>query len=84
MKGYYVQGGFFVLPKHLELTARFEQLDPDDSVDDEKDITWTTVGVNYFFSKHDWKLQANYVIKEEDNDLKVDDDTFLLQMQVKF
>lgn len=83
-KGYYVQGGFFVLPKHLELVARFEQLDPDDSADDNEDITWTTVGVNYFFSKHDWKLQANYVMKEEDNDPKVDDDTFLLQMQVKF
>lgn len=87
-KGYYVQGGYFVLPPHFEITARYEQYDPNDSVDNTSDITWTTVGLNYFFKKHDWKIQANYVIKDEEEDPasgeKKDDDTFLLQLQVKF
>ncbi|MBI5745604.1 MAG: hypothetical protein HZA13_01210 [Nitrospirae bacterium] len=87
-KGYYVQGGYFILPPRLEATARYEQYDPDDSADNTSDIRWTTVGLNYLFKKHDWKVQANYVIKDEKDDpttgKKKDDDTFLLQLQVKF
>jgi phosphate-selective porin OprO/OprP len=86
--GWYVQGGYFALPPHLEVTARYEQYDPDDSVDNTSDIQWTTVGVNYFFKKHDWKLHANYIMKDEEEDPATgedkDDDTFLLQLQVKF
>jgi phosphate-selective porin len=85
--GYFVQGGYFVLPK-LELTARHEAYDPDDTVDDTKDIRWTTLGANYFFAKHNWKLQANYVIKDEETDPTTgqdkDDNALLVQLQVKF
>jgi phosphate-selective porin len=87
-QGYYVQGGYFVLPPRLEITARVEGYDPDDSVDNTGDIAWTTVGLNYFFKKHDWKVQTNYVIKDEEEDPttgeKKDDDTLLVQLQVKF
>lgn len=86
--GWYVQGGYFVLPPNLEVTARYEQYDPNDSVDNSSDITWTTIGLNYFFKKHDWKLQANYVMKDEEEDPTSgedkNDDTFLLQLQLKF
>ena len=87
-KGYYVQGGYFVLPPQFEVTARFEGYDPDDSVDNTSDIKWTTVGLNYFFKKHDWKVQANYILKDEEKDpatqKKKDDDTVMVQLQVKF
>jgi phosphate-selective porin len=86
--GFYVQGGYFILPPHFEVTARYEQYDPNDTVDNTSDIKWTTVGLNYFWKKHDWKLQANYVMKDEEEDPASgetkDDDTFLLQLQVKF
>lgn len=87
-KGYFVQGGYFVLPPKLELVARYEQYDPNDSVDNTSDIKWTTVGVNYFFHKHDLKLLANYTFKDEKKDptsgKKKDDDTLMVQLQVKF
>ncbi len=85
--GYFVQGGYFVRPK-LELTARHEAYDPDDTVEDTRDLRWTTLGANYFFKKHDWKLQANYVIKDEENDPTTgqdkDNNALLVQLQVKF
>ncbi|MEK6683457.1 MAG: porin [Nitrospirota bacterium] len=87
-KGYYVQGGYFVLPPKFEVTARFEGYDPDDSVDNTSDIQWTTIGLNYFFKKHDWKVQANYIMKDEEEDSTTgedkDDDTVMVQLQVKF
>lgn len=87
-KGWYVQGGYFVLPPHLELAVRLEQYDPNDDVDDTSDITYTTLGLNYFFVKHDLKVQFNYVIRDEDDDptsgKDKDDDLAMLQAQLKF
>ena len=86
--GWYVQGGYFLLPKRLESTARYEEYDPDDLVDDTKDIRWTTVGLNYFFQKYDWKVLADYIFKDEEHDPSTgkgkDDDTLLIQLEVRF
>lgn len=86
--GWYVQGGVFVLPQQLELAARFEQYDPNDGVDNTADITWTTVGFNYYFYKHDLKFQANYVMRGEDDDPvsgeDKDDDAVLVQVQLRY
>ena len=44
--------------------------------------------MNYFFKKHDWKVQANYIMKDEEEDpttnKKKEDDTIMVQLQVKF
>jgi len=56
--GFYVQAGYFVLPEKLELAVRYSYLDPDrDAAKDH----WveTTGGVNYYFNKHNLKLQAD-------------------------
>jgi phosphate-selective porin OprO/OprP len=65
--GFYVQGGYTVLPKTLELVARYSALDPNtDSAVTHDKRTEIAGGVNYYFAKHAWKVQASvYSIKNE-------------------
>ncbi len=56
-KGYYVQAGYFVLPKHLELAGRASQTfiaGPNNNKGE------YTAAVNYYFLGHDLKIFANY------------------------
>ena len=57
--GYYVQGSYFVVPKKLQLVAKWESFDPDQFADD--DIHSITGGVNYYIKGDDIKLLANYI-----------------------
>ncbi len=56
-----VEGGYMILPKRLELVAGYQVQDADGY-----DETWnrTSVGANYFFEKHDIKVQAAYRMGE--------------------
>ena len=66
--GWYVQGGFFVVPRHLELAARYDEFTEDllDSLSPKRKLADTTLGINYHFaSNHHLKLMANYVIRKE-------------------
>jgi phosphate-selective porin OprO/OprP len=58
-QGYYIQGGFFVIPEHLELAARYAALDPNRDVADDRWIE-TTGGVSWYFDKHNLKIQSDY------------------------
>ncbi len=66
-----LQGGFMIIPKKLELTARFEcvKFDKDKILlgpaGQNKD-NWLTFGFNYFFEAHHTKMQLNYILKNED------------------
>ena len=57
--GYYVQGSYFVVPKKLQLVAKWESFNPDQLSSD--DIHSITGGVNYYIKGDDIKLLANYI-----------------------
>lgn len=59
--GYYLQGGYFLIPKTLEVAARYSWMDPDNptSKDDNQQEEYTA-GMSYYISGHNLKLQANY------------------------
>jgi hypothetical protein len=86
-QGFRVQGGFFVIPRFIEVAGRFTYIDFDDDVD-EKDKKWEiTPGLGFYFSKsHKWKLQFGYsFIREEDTaGEETDSNTFRTQIQVYF
>jgi phosphate-selective porin len=56
--GYYIQGSYFVLPKKLQLIAKWESFNPDQFLDD--DIHSFTAGVNYYLKGDDLKVLAHY------------------------
>ncbi len=57
--GYYVMASYFVLPKKLQLLAKWESFDPDQANDD--DIHSITAGLNYYIKGDDIKILANYI-----------------------
>jgi phosphate-selective porin OprO and OprP len=60
-QGFYFQGGYFVIPKKLELAARYAWVNPDNpnQTDDNEQQEYTG-GLSYYIYGHDLKLQANY------------------------
>lgn len=57
--GFYVQAGYFVMPKKLEIAARYGLVDPDNSALYDKE-NQVTAGVNYYFWAHQLKASFNY------------------------
>ncbi|MES1940633.1 phosphate-selective porin O and P [Salinisphaera sp. T5B8] len=64
---YLVKAGYMVVPSKLEFVAGFSALDPDDGFYaggekyDDMDKRYSA-GLNYFFNKHDAKIQLTYEI----------------------
>jgi phosphate-selective porin OprO and OprP len=91
-RGFFAQGGYFVIPKKCELAARYSLVDYDDQREVDA-IRETTLGVNWFFNEtHDNKLQLNFIRQDNENPrnasaLKRSDDidyTYRLQYQIAF
>lgn len=86
--GWYVQGGYFIVPKQLQIVSRFESLDPDQVADD--NIHSVVGGLNYYIHGDSLKLMANYVHTWSDfrqANPEFGDDQFdevLLRLQVIF
>jgi phosphate-selective porin OprO and OprP len=57
--GYYITGAYFLIPKKLQLAARWEHLNPGQKGDD--GIQSITGGLNYYIRGDDLKLMLNYV-----------------------
>ncbi len=57
--GWYVQAGYFIVPKKLQVVSRFESLDPDQVAND--NIHSVVGGLNYYIHGDSLKLMANYV-----------------------
>ncbi len=57
--GFYVTGGYFLIPKKLQLAARWEHLNPGQRGND--GIQSITGGLNYYIHGDDLKLMVNYI-----------------------
>ena len=75
--GYGIQSQYD-LTDNFQLTARYDEYDPDRTVDDGFDSRWYTVGYNWFINDQDIKWQLNYTLRKEmhanyheDNDILV-------------
>ncbi|MBN1626914.1 MAG: hypothetical protein JW944_10355 [Deltaproteobacteria bacterium] len=57
LMNYAVEGGYMAVPNRLEFVAGYQAMDADNY-----DNVWTrtSVGMNYFFQKHDIKIQTTY------------------------
>lgn len=58
-EGYYVQAGYFVIPKKVQLVAKYESFNPGQIIDD--NLTSITGGVNFYIHGDDVKLIADYI-----------------------
>ncbi|MGB9081039.1 MAG: porin [Desulfuromonadaceae bacterium] len=81
-KGAYLQAGYFVIPKRLELALRYAWMDPNQFV--RKDmISEIQGGVNYFFAGNNLKIQGDignkHTYKSQSDDL-----TTRVQLQLLF
>lgn len=74
-QGFYVQGGYFLIPKELELAARYSWVDPDNpnNKNDNNQQEYTG-GLSYYLYGHDLKLQANYSFFRNDSTTGDQDD----------
>ena len=57
--GYYVQGGYFVLPGKLELVGRWSAMDPDTRAAQDL-MTSGLGGLNWYLNGHEHKVQLDY------------------------
>lgn len=94
--GFRVQGGFFVVPKKIEIASRYAMVVFDDEVpavleevggikDVEVDNIWTfTQGLNYYLSgNHKWKVQLDYRFKRTESLAGVETDDNMVRAQVQ-
>lgn len=58
-QGFYAQLGYFVVPRCLELAARYSYLDPNRDVANDLWVE-TTGAVSWYINDHNLKLQADY------------------------
>jgi len=86
--GYYVQGSYFIIPKKLQLVAKYERLSPGQLASD--DLSSITGGINYYIHGDQIKVMANYVHTwsdfREDHPQFGDDqfDEVILRLQIMF
>jgi phosphate-selective porin len=57
--GFYVQGGYFVVPSRIELVGRYSYMDPD-TLRAQDTMTSAVGGLNWYLSGHEHKLQLDY------------------------
>ncbi|SHM09120.1 porin [Mucilaginibacter sp. OK098] len=79
--GWYGQAAYFILPKHLQLAAKYDTYDPTQtSLTDRSN--WYTGGVNYYFN--DWtRLTIDYTLRREQT-TQVKNNLLNAQLQIVF
>lgn len=86
--GYYVQGSYFLIPKKLQLVAKYESFNPGQVAND--DLSSIIAGVNYYIHGDDIKLMADYIhtwsdFRESNPAAGRDEfDEIILRLQVMF
>jgi phosphate-selective porin OprO and OprP len=83
--GYYVQAGYQILPNTLDVGVRYSEIKSDDADASAKfDKSETQVCFNYYFKKHNLKLQGDYTWVNDDMAKDKDDQVARLQLQFAF
>lgn len=57
--GYYIQGGYFVVPRTIEVVGRYSYMDPDTRLSQDL-ITSGVGGLNWYLNGHEHKVQLDY------------------------
>ncbi len=81
--GYGVQGQVD-LTDYFQLTARYDEFDPNVEVKNTFDSRWYTLGYNWFLHGQDIKWQLNYTFREEMHGEDEDNDALITHFQVLF
>lgn len=79
---FYVQAGYFVVPRLLELAARYEWFDDHRKVDDAGDLWLVAGGANLYLFEGYLKTQVNYQHRHERKVPQLSNDVLFLQFQV--
>ncbi|PXF56507.1 MAG: hypothetical protein C4B58_13265 [Deltaproteobacteria bacterium] len=72
------------LTDNFQLTARYDEFDPNVDVDNSLDSRWYTVGYNWFIHGQNIKWQLNYSFREEMHGKDIDNDILVTHFQVLF
>jgi phosphate-selective porin len=80
-QGYYIQAGYYVVPKKLQFVGKIDAFDPNTDKNNDGS-TWYIAGLNYSITPN-IRLQANYTIKDEQG-TKVVNNLAALQFQASF
>ena len=80
--GWYGQAAYFIIPKKLQLAAKYDTYDPNKVI--KTDRTWIyTGGINYFFNN--WaKFTVDYLDRREETATQVKNNIFEAQLQLTF
>ncbi len=87
--GFRVQGGFFILPRKIELASRYAMVMFDDDTDvlggNDLDNVWTfTQGLSYYLSgNHKWKIQLDYTFQREEDLAGAESDESVVRAQIQ-
>jgi phosphate-selective porin len=80
--GYYGQAAFFVVPKKLQLAAKYDNYDPNKLITTDRTQIYTG-GVNYFFSE--WtKITVDYLARHEEAATQIKNNILEVQLQLVF
>ena len=80
--GYYGQAAYFVLPKKLQLAAKYDSYDPNKAIGTDRANIYTG-GVNYFFNN--WaKFTVDYLFRHEEATTQIKNDIIEAQLQLTF
>jgi hypothetical protein len=79
--GWYIQSGYFFIPKKLQTILKYDTYDPNVDQSDNSGTVYT-VGVNLMFNDLS-RLQINYELKDEQS-AESENDAFTAQLQFGF
>jgi len=80
-----VQAGYQILSNTLDVGVRYSEIKSDDANASAKfDKSETQLGANYYFKKHNLKLQGDYTWVNDDMTKDRDDQVARLQVQFYF
>jgi phosphate-selective porin OprO and OprP len=63
-RGFYVMGGYYILPNKLQAILAYDLFDPNTSTAGNATQEWT-FGLNYYIKGDDIKLMANYIVGDQ-------------------
>lgn len=82
--GYYLQAGYFVVPKIVEIAARYESFDPNRDKDNDKRNEYGGA-INYFINGHRNKIQVDaFKIQDQAGKSGDNDSRLRVQYQLSF